>query len=217
MTRAQTATAATLTATLGVAALGWAITVRQMDGMEMGVATPLGSPADFAALWCAMTAAMMLPSAAPALVRIVRECGRIAAVPLFVASYLAVWTLVGVAVYALDRPHGTLAAGAIAIAAGLYEMTPLKRRFRRRCREDIRSGFAFGLCCVGSCIGLMLMMAAASLMSVAWMGAVTVVVVAQKLLPDDAAIDVPLALAIVGLGSLMIVAPSTIPGLMPAM
>jgi hypothetical protein len=44
-----------------------------------------------------------------------------------------------------------------------------------------------------------------------------VLVVAQKLLPGRAALDVPVALAILGLGVLIIVAPSTIPGLMPAM
>ena len=47
--------------------------------------------------------------------------GRVRTVPLFIGSYLAVWTLVGVAVYALHRPHGPFAAGAIAIAAGVYE------------------------------------------------------------------------------------------------
>jgi len=41
------------------------------------------------------------------------------AVPLFVGSYLAVWTLVGIAVYASYRPHGTFAAGVVAIAAAV--------------------------------------------------------------------------------------------------
>jgi hypothetical protein len=59
------------------------------------------------------------------------------AVPLFVGSYLAVWTLVGVAVYALYRPHGSLAASAVAIAARVYEITPLKQYFRGRCREAL--------------------------------------------------------------------------------
>src|SRR4029453_11444687 len=77
--------------------------------------------------------------------------------PPFVASSLAVWALVGVAVYPLYRPHGTLVAGSLAIAAGIYELTPLKRYFRRHCREGMHSGFQFGLLCVGSSIGLMLM------------------------------------------------------------
>ena len=123
--------------------------------MDMGVATQLGSLGFFAALWVAMMAAMMLPGAAPAVVRRAQAGGGVRAVPLFVGSYLAVWALVGVAVYAVYRPHGTVAAGALVIAAGAYEFTPLKRHFRRRCRESTRSGFGFGLCCVGSSIGLM--------------------------------------------------------------
>ena len=63
------ATAAALAVTLGLAAASWVVTVRQMNGMGMGVATRLGSFAFFAALWVPMMAAMMLPGAAPAVVR----------------------------------------------------------------------------------------------------------------------------------------------------
>ena len=217
-TSARTAvTAAALTATLGLAAASWVVAVRQMTGMDMGVATRLGSFAFFVGLWMSMMAAMMLPGAVPAVLRRAHASGRVRAVPLFVGSYLAVWTLVGVAVYALYRPHGYLAAGAVAIAAGVYEFTPLKQHFRGRCRENVASGFDFGLCCVGSSIGLMLMLVALSVMSVTWMTVIAVLVVAQKLLPAKAAIDVPLALAIVGLGILIIIAPSSVPGLTPPM
>jgi len=217
-TRAGAAvTAAALTATLGVAAGAWVVAVRQMNGMDMGVATRLGSFTFFVALWVAMMAAMMLPGAVVAVLRGARANGRVLAAPLFVASYLAVWTLVGVAVYALYRPHGYLAAGVVVIAAGLYELTPLKQHSRRRCRDSVASGFDFGLYCVGSSIGLMLMLVALSVMSVAWMSVITVPILAQKLLPERAAIDVPLALAIVGLGILIVVAPSWVPGLTRAM
>jgi predicted metal-binding membrane protein len=213
MTSARTAaTAAALTATLGLAAASWVVAVWQMDGMDMGVATELGSFASFVALWVSMMAAMMLPGAAPAVSR-AHAMGRALAAPLFAGSYLAVWTLVGVAVYALYRPHGSFAAGAVAIAAGAYELTPLKRNFRRRCRESVRSGFEFGLCCVGSSIGLMVMLVALGVMSVNWMSVVAAIVLAQKLLPPKAAFDVPLALAIVGLGILIVIAPSAVPGL----
>jgi predicted metal-binding membrane protein len=205
------ATAAVLTATLGLAAASWVVAVRQMNGMDMGVATQLGSFAFFVALWVSMMVAMMLPGAAPAVLRRAHASG-VRAVPLFVGSYLAVWTLVGVAVYALYRPHGFFAAGAVAIAAGVYELTPLKQDFRRRCQESVRSGFEYGLCCVGSSIGLMLMLVALSVMSVTWMSVIAVLVLAQKLVPARAAIDVPLALAIVGLGILIVIAPSSVPG-----
>ncbi|OLE77931.1 MAG: hypothetical protein AUG06_12460 [Actinobacteria bacterium 13_1_20CM_2_65_11] len=210
------ATAAALTATLGLAAASWVVALRQMNGMDMGVATPLGSFAVFVAVWVSMMAAMMLPSAAPAVLRRA-HAGGVRAVPLFVGAYLAVWTLVGVAVYALYRPHGSFAAGAVVIAAGLYELTPLKQHFRRLCRDSIRSGFEYGLCCVVSSIGLMLMLMALSVMSVTWMSVIAVLVLAQKLLPAKAAVDVPLALAVVGLGILIVIAPSSIPGLTPTM
>ena len=208
------AMAAALTSTLGFAAASWVVAVRQMNGMDMGAATGLGSFGFFLALWVSMMAAMMLPGAAPAILRRARAGGaRVRAVPLFVGSYLAVWALVGVAVYALYRPHGTFAARVVAIAAGVYELTPLKQRFRRRCRESLRSGFAFGLSCVGSSIGLMLMLVALGVMSVTWMSVIAVLV--QKLLPARAAVDVPLALAIVGLGVLIVLAPSSVRGLTP--
>jgi predicted metal-binding membrane protein len=218
MTSTRTsATAAALTATLGLAAVSWVVAVQQMHGMDMGVATRLGSFAFFVALWVTMMGAMMLPGAAPAALRRAHANGRVRAVLLFVGSYLAVWALVGAAVYALYRPHGPAAAGALAIGAGVYEFTRLKQDCRRRCRESIRSGFAFGLYCVGSSIGLMLMLVALGVMSVTWMSVITVLVLAQKLLPPRAAVDVPLALAIIGLGVLIVIAPSLVPGLTPPM
>jgi predicted metal-binding membrane protein len=218
MTRGRAAaTPAALTVTFGLAAASWVVAVRQMSGMDMGVATQLGSFGFFVALWVSMMAAMMLPGAVPAVLRRARGGTRVGAVPLFVGSYLAVWTLVGVAVYALYRPHGPFAAGAVAIAAGVYEFTPLKHKFRRRCRESMGSGFEFGIYCVGSSIGLMLMLVALGVMSVTWMAVIAVLALAQKLLPAKAGIDVPLALAIVGLGVLIVIAPSSVPGLTPPM
>jgi predicted metal-binding membrane protein len=216
-TSARTATtAAVLAATLGLAAAAWIVAVLQMNGMDIGVGTTLGSFTFFVVLWVSMMAAMMLPGAAPAVLRRAHATG-VRAVPQFVGSYLAVWTLVGVVVFALYRPHGSLAAGALVIAAGIYELTPVKQHFRRLCRESVGSGFEYGLCCVGSSIGLMLMLVALSVMNVTWMLGIAVVVFAQKLLPAKAAIDVPLALAVLGLGILILIAPSSVPGLTPSM
>jgi predicted metal-binding membrane protein len=211
------AMAAALAATLGLAAASWGIAVWQMRGMDMGVATRLGPFASFTAVWVAMMAAMMLPGAAPAALRRVQASGGMRALPLFIGSYLAVWALVGAAVYALYRPHGYVAAGVVVIAAGVYELTPVKRHFRRRCRDSLRSGFGFGRCCAGSSIGLMLILLALGVMNLIWMSVIAVLVLGQKLLPPKAAVDVPLALAIVGLGIWIALAPSSVPGLVPAM
>jgi predicted metal-binding membrane protein len=188
-----------------------------MHGMDMGPATELGSFGFFLVLWLSMMAAMMLPGAVPTVMSHARARGRAPAVLLFVGWYLAVWTSVGIAVYAVYRPHGSTAAGLVVIAAGIYELTPLKRHFRRRCREDVRSGQEFGLCCVGSSIGVMAIFVAVAVMNLAWMAAIAVLVLAQKVLPAKAVGDVPLALGIVGLGVLIVLAPSLVPGLTPAM
>jgi len=209
--------AAAVATTIGLAAASWVVAVRRMHGMDMGVATRLGSFVPFIAVWAVMMAAMMLPGAAPAVLRRAQASGRVRAVPLFIGSYLATWAVVGGAAYALYRPHGSMAAGAVTVAAGLYELTPLKRHFRRRCRDSVRSGFGFGLCCVGSSIGLMLMLVALGVMSVIWMSVIAMLALGQKLLPAKAAVDVPLALAIVGLGVWIIIAPWSVPGLTPPM
>jgi predicted metal-binding membrane protein len=210
--RAATAAASPL---LVLASAAWIVSIRQMSGMEMGVGTELGSFPSFVLLWVAMMAAMMLPGAIPAVLRAVRAAGSVRAVPMFIGSYLAVWTLVGATVFLVYRPHGTVVAGVVTIAVGVYELTPLKRHFRQRCFASAGSGFTFGLDCVGSCIGLMVLLVALDFMSIAWMSAITVVVLAQKLVPARAVIDRPLALAMVGLGVLIVVEPSAIPGLTP--
>jgi predicted metal-binding membrane protein len=189
-----------LTSTLGVAAACWLVAAQQMRGMDMGTETTLGSFPFFLGVWVSMMAAMMLPGASPAVSQFVRTEGRALAAPLFAASYVGVWTLFGVALYALYAPHGAWVAGLLTIGAGIYELTPLKRSCRRRCRESVRSGFEFGVYCVGSSVGLMVVLVALGVMSLTWMGAIAGLVLAQKLLAPAAAVDVPVALGIVSLG-----------------
>ena len=160
----------------------------------------LGTPATFAATWLTMMAAMMLPGTAPAVARAASATGRALTVPLFAGSYLAIWAAVGLLVYAVYAPHGAATTGLVALAAGLYELTPLKRACRERCRTTVRSGAQFGIYCVGSSIGLMAILVAVDVMSVAWCVVIGAVITAQKLLPPRIWIDVPVALAIAALG-----------------
>jgi predicted metal-binding membrane protein len=162
-----------------------------MTSMDLGPTLPASVP---------MMAAMMLPSAVPAIARRARERDGALAAPLFAGSYLGTWALVALAMCLLYRPPGAVSAGALMVGAGLYELTPIKRACRRRCRERVRSGLRFGVYCFGSSIGLMLVLVAVDVMSIALMFAIAVVVLAQKLLPPHPALDVPLALAIVALG-----------------
>jgi predicted metal-binding membrane protein len=98
---------------------------------------------------------------------------------------------------------------------GHYELTPVKRHFRRRCRDNAGSGPGYGLYCLGSSVGLMAMLVALDVMSLLWMAVVAVLCSAQKLLPAKPAIDLPLALALVTFGLVMVMAPSLVPGVTP--
>lgn len=206
-----------LAATLAFAAACWVATGKLVQSMATGAMSGPGPFGAFAVAWVVMMAAMMLPGAAPAIARRARTGGRFRAAALFAGAYLAVWALTGVVAYTVDRPHDTTVTGAVVIAAGVYELTPAKRYFRRRCREDTHSGWDYGLCCVGSCVGLMGMLVALGAMSLTWMAVTAVLTCVQKLLAADAVIDVPVAAAIIGLGVVIVVAPALIPGLTPVM
>ncbi len=189
-----------LSFTLAVAAVCWVVAITQMRGMDMGTQTTLGSFGFFLGAWAAMMAAMMLPGAAPAVVRQTRVRRTALATPVFLAAYVGVWTLFGLLVYAVYRPHSSFVAGVTMIAAGCYELTPIKRRARQLCRSNVRSGLHFGIYCIGSGIGLMLVLVGAGVMSVALMAAFAALMFVQKVLPPLALIDVPVALAIIGVG-----------------
>jgi predicted metal-binding membrane protein len=205
--------AAAGSATVMLAAVAWILALRRMTGMDMGPATGLGSLSSFVTLWVPMMASMMLPGAVPAVWRHARAVAGLGAVPAFLALYLAVWALVGMAVYAVYRPHGYVVAGAATMGAGLYELTPLKAHFRRRCGETARSGLQFGLVCVGSSMGLMVMLVGLGVMNVTRMTVVAVLVLVQKALPARTVLDVGVSVAIVVLGAFVVAAPSAIPGL----
>jgi predicted metal-binding membrane protein len=147
-----------------------------------------------------MMAAMMLPGAVPAIARRARERDGVLAAPLFTGSYLGIWALAALATWLLYQPPSSVTAGVLVVAAGLYELTPLKRECRRRCLQRVDSGLRFGVYCFGSSVGLMLVLVAVNVMSIALMCVIALVVLAQKLLEPNPAFDVPLALAIVALG-----------------
>ena len=151
MTRARTTA---LAASLGLATACWFVVGGRMSGMDMGVETDLGSFPFFAALWVPMMAAMMLPSARAGGPE-AGPGGRGPAQPLlFAASYLAVWAAVGLAVYALYRPHGTRrrrradgrggALPAHAARARMPPALPRERALRAALRRPTASGRASG-------------------------------------------------------------------------
>ena len=85
-----------------------------MPGMH---GTPMSGMTMALPLFVVMMAAMMLPSAVPAIVRRARDGRGVLAAPLFAGSYLGVWALAGLAIWLLYRPSGAAASGALLIGA----------------------------------------------------------------------------------------------------
>jgi predicted metal-binding membrane protein len=206
----------TLILLFGAAAIAWAITVERMSGMDAGPGTDLGGLGWYLGVWATMTVAMMLPST----LHVARG------LPLrFVAGYLAAWTAFGLAAYgvfrlvasfdtgwlAWDRGGPYVAGGAI-VTAGIYELTPLKRRFLRRCRTPAEGGLAHGLDCVGCCAGLMAALFTLGVMSVLWMAVVAGVIFMEKVLPHGVRLSRVVAVALVVLGIWVAGSPSSVPG-----
>jgi predicted metal-binding membrane protein len=127
-----------------------------------------------------LMAAMMLPGAVPATVRAARASDRALSGPLFAGGYLVIWALIGLVIYELYMPPATSVAAVLIAAAVLYELTPLARSFRRRCRSERRSGVRFAGWCIGSSIGLMAVLVALDPMSLPLMGALGAVALIQK-------------------------------------
>jgi predicted metal-binding membrane protein len=133
---------------------------------------------------------------------------------MFVAAYILVWAYAGLVVYVLlhagkdlvyhfgwyqNGAWARLALGVTLTLAGLYQFTPLKRLCLHRCRSSLaflkehwrdvedaaEMGLWHGLYCLGCCWALFgVMLAAAGMMSIAWMLLMTLVVFA-----DDGACD----------------------------
>ncbi len=135
---------------LSAAALAWWSTAERMEGMSGAPGTNLGTVGWFIVTWAMMTAAMMLPSLAP--VAVATNAARrdiTSRTVLFVSGYLLVWTLAGIATYAVLKMGNELAglrwtsegswvsAVVLMLAAG-YELTALKRACLTRCRRPTR-------------------------------------------------------------------------------
>ena len=216
---------------VAAATVAWVVTVERMRGMDAGPGSDLGGLGWYLGIWVTMTAAMMLPSAVPAAWHVAQLARRSLTI-LFVAGYLAVWTVYGLAAYGLYRflssvdtgwlawdERGPWVAGAVIGAAGIYELTPLKRRSLRRCRgarhpeQPLRSGVAHGLDCVGCSGALMAVLFVLGVMSLFWMALVALAIFAEKVLPRGVRIVIPLAVALIALGVWVGVSPASVPGL----
>jgi predicted metal-binding membrane protein len=210
------------------AVAAWAVTVDRMRGMDAGPGTDLGGLGSYLGIWFTMTAAMMVPSAAPHVARLARRVPTL----LFTAAYLAVWTGYGLLAYGVFRlvtsfdigwlawdRGGPYAAGVVIVAAGLYELTPLKRLSLRRCRSArhpvsaLGSGLAHGVDCVGCSGALMAVLFVLGAMSLFWMAVVAVAIFAEKVLPHGTRLAPVFAVALIALGIWVAVSPGSVPRL----
>jgi len=216
---------------VGAAAAAWVMSVERMWGMDAGPGTDLGGLGWYLGIWVTMTAAMMLPSAAPAAGQVARLARRFPTL-LFVAGYLAVWTAYGLAAYGVFRlltsfdtgwlawdAGGPYVAGSVLVAVGLYELTPLKQISLRRCRSPehptsaIGSGVDHGIDCVGCSGGLMIALFVLGVMSLLWMALVAAVIFVEKVLPHGPRLSRVFAVAFVALGIWLAASPGSVPGL----
>ncbi len=199
---------------LSLAGLGWwwsAVSAAGMRGDPISMGAPSTmSLAAFLIAWVAMMAAMMLPAVVPVVRRYARTvAGNATPAMIFVAGYLAVWSAVGIPAFLasshLNPMDHTCAwvgrfAGAVALVAGLHQLTPIKAMCLRHCRWSMSSsrgpskhlngparallaGGRYGIYCLGSCWMLMVVLIAFGTMQLAWMLALAVVIWLEKVAP----------------------------------
>ena len=224
-----------------LAAAGWWWTTDQMRGMDNGPWTALGTFGWFLAVWVVMMAAMMLPSVSPTVALYARMTQQRSPLSplLFTVGYLAAWTGAGVLVFAIaatvgassdvfawDRA-GRWVAGAMLVAAAVYEVTPLKEACLGKCRSPlgfllgswrdgrwgaVQMGAKHGAWCVGCCWALMASLFALGIMSVVWMAVIAGLIALEKVLPWRRAASRAVAVLLLGIGVLVLVAPGALPG-----
>ncbi len=186
----------------------------------MSSAAPPSGGIAYAALlfvmWWAMMLAMMLPSAAAAILSCAAISRKIPgqgawAVPAFAAGYAAIWTGFSIAAVCLQIVTtrlipltGMMAVtsaalgGVLLVAAGLYQLTPLKNACLRQCQTPFmflarnwrnglagafRMGLSHGIYCMGCCWVLMLLLFYGGVMELTWIAGLAVYVASEKLIP----------------------------------
>jgi predicted metal-binding membrane protein len=194
---------------LGLAAAAWLVLVLQRPGMDMAmdISTPLYLTT-WVTMLAAMMLPATAPLAIVygRMVR-ARGGGRLAALP-FIAGYLLLWTAAGLlplAGFVWSRGLvagmtasrlGPLALSAVLVVAGLYQLSPWKGACLRACRSPVSfvmshdfdsgafggflAGAAHGAFCLGCCWALMVILTVAGFMSLPWMAALSVLILAEK-------------------------------------
>jgi len=187
-------------------------------------------------MWWVMMVAMMLPAAAPVILLYAKASprganGAPAPTGHFLAGYLAVWALFAVLAAALQLAFQQLGAmtadtmsstarwfsAAVLIAAGLYQLSPLKEACLAHCRNPaqflsrhyrpgragaLRMGVGHGAFCVGCCWLLMALLFVGGVMNLAWIALLTLLVAAEKLLPGGRIVAIVAGFAFLAWGAM---------------
>jgi len=164
-----------------------------------------------------------------------------AALAWFLAAYFAVWSGFALVAFAGDMQvhrmvdalpwlaaHAQIVLAATLGLAAVYQLTPLKDACLRACRHPgmylarhyqrgalngLKIGFGHALFCLGCCWALMLVMFAAGVAHLAWMGVLGAVMLVEKGAPHGDRAVAPVGAALAALALVALVAPHAIPGL----
>ena len=170
-------------------------------------------------MWLVMMIAMMAPSAAPMLLMFAslnrrRQEQEAPYVPtvIFLAGYVLVWGAFSLAATAgnwglhqasllssmMGASTSAYLGGALLLAAGVFQWTPLKFACLKQCRTPmgflmtswregqrgaLRMGLDHGAYCLGCCWALMLLLFVLGVMNLVWIAALAVFVLAEKVAP----------------------------------
>lgn len=231
-----------------LAALSWVYLFRLAGDMAtLGAMQPVWKPWGALdalltfAMWAVMMVGMMVPSAAPMVLVFVAINRRRAArgdaylpTGAFVLGYLVVWTafsaLATLAQWALHSAAllspmmtGTspLLGGALLIAGGAFQWTPLKHACLARCRSPLGfllgewrdgprgalvMGLRHGAFCTGCCWALMALLFVGGVMNLLWVALIAAFVLLEKVLPAGDAVAKAAGLGLVGWGAWMMLA-----------
>ena len=216
-----------------------AMAAGDIDVADMGMMTPAAWTAGYVVLmffmWWAMMVAMMLPSATPMifLFATVNRKQRARADPfvptsVFAGAYLVTWggfSLVAVGLqWTLQRltwlspmavSTSSILGGLLLLAAGLYQLTPIKQACLRHCRHPItflashwrrgtagavRMGLEHGAYCVGCCWFLMGLLFVGGVMNLYWIAGLALLVLLEKTVPAGHWLGYATGVALAGWG-----------------
>ena len=174
-------------------------------------------------MWWVMMIAMMVPSAAPMILlyaRVHRHAQRqgqldqtIIPTAAFAGGYLVAWLVFSLIAtfsqWVLEEAElvhammmwstSTVLSGSFLIAAGIYQVSPLKNACLKHCRSPAeflsrhwrktrlgaaRMGLEHGLYCIGCCWFLMALLFAGGFMNLVWIAGLAIFVLIEKLAPQ---------------------------------